>query len=160
MSSRVSTNTPRQSAPTQKAAGDLLQRKCACGTHTIGGGKCDERNRRQTLQRRTARAGLHAGAHEEAPPLGREVLRSSGHALDAGVRAFMEPRLGQDFSRVRVHTDNRAAESAAAVSALAYTLGRDIVFGSGQYTPETSAGRKLLAHELTHVIQQRGGSGL
>jgi hypothetical protein len=88
------------------------------------------------------------------------VLRSPGHALDEGVRSFMEPRFGQDFSRVRVRTDTRAAESAAAVSALAYTAGRDIVFGSGQYTPQTLAGRKLLAHELTHVIQQRGGGGL
>jgi hypothetical protein len=153
MSNRVSTNTPRQTAPTQKAAAGLLRRKCACGTHTIGGGKCDECNRRQTLQRRTARAGRQEGADEEAPRVVREVLRSPGHGLDAGVRAFMEPRFGQDFSRVRVHTDNRAAESATAVSALAYTVGRDIVFAGGRYAPHTPEGRSLLAHELTHVAQ-------
>ena len=66
----------------------------------------------------------------------------------------MEPRLGHDFSQVRVHTDRRAAESARAVNALAYTVGRDVVFGEGQYSPRTHSGQKLLAHELTHTIQQ------
>ena len=68
---------------------------------------------------------------------------------------LMEPRFGHDFSRVQVHTDAKAAESAQAVNALAYTVGRDVVFGSGQYTPGTHEGRKLIAHELTHVAQQR-----
>ena len=71
----------------------------------------------------------------------------------------MESRIGHDFSRVRVHTDSRAAESARAVGALAYTVGRDVVFGAGQYAPETRAGGHLLAHELAHTIQQQGGSG-
>jgi hypothetical protein len=66
----------------------------------------------------------------------------------------MEPRFGHDFSRVRVHTDARAAHSAMAVSALAYTSGRDIVFAKGQYAPGTEAGKRLLAHELAHVVQQ------
>jgi hypothetical protein len=77
-----------------------------------------------------------------------------GRPLDASVRAFFEPRFGQAFDQVRVHTDVRATESARAVNALAYTRGRDIVFGAGQYAPETMAGRRLLAHELTHVMQQ------
>ncbi len=72
----------------------------------------------------------------------------------------MEPRFGQDFSRVRVHTDSKAAESARAVNALAYTIGQEIVFGGGQYFPRSFAGRRLLAHELTHVVQQaHGGAG-
>ncbi|MGB9632210.1 MAG: DUF4157 domain-containing protein [Chloroflexaceae bacterium] len=88
------------------------------------------------------------------PPIVHEVLRSPGQPLDAETRAFMEPRFGHDFSRVRVHTDARAAESARAVNALAYTVGRDVVFGAGQYAPGASAGRRLLAHELAHVVQQ------
>jgi outer membrane lipoprotein SlyB len=71
----------------------------------------------------------------------------------------MEPRLGQDFSRVRVHTDERAAESARAVNAQAYTVGRDVVFGAGQYQPNSQSGAWLLAHELTHVAQQSGSDG-
>jgi hypothetical protein len=70
----------------------------------------------------------------------------------------MEPRFGQDFSEVRVHTDAKAEESARAVNALAYTVGRDVVFGAGQYAPGTSAGQQLLAHELTHVVQQAPGA--
>jgi hypothetical protein len=68
----------------------------------------------------------------------------------------MEPRFGHDFSRVRVHDDARAAESARAVNALAYTVGSDVVFGPNQYSPGTPEGRRLLAHELTHVLQQDG----
>ena len=83
-----------------------------------------------------------------------EALRTPGRPLDPAVRTLMEPRLGFDFSRVRVHTDGRAAESAEAVHALAYTVGEDVVFGAGRYSPETAAGRKLLAHELAHVVQQ------
>jgi hypothetical protein len=84
------------------------------------------------------------------------VLRSPGQPLDAATRVFMEPRFGHNFSRVRVHTDARAAESARAVGAAAYTVGYDIVFGEGQFEPGTRNGRQLLAHELTHVVQQRG----
>src|SRR5512134_563730 len=92
-----------------------------------------------------------------APPIVHEALRSPGQPLDAATRAFMEPRFGHDFSGVRVHTDARAAESARAVQALAYTVGRDIVFGDQRYSPQTSPGRRLLAHELTHTLQQRQG---
>ena len=83
-----------------------------------------------------------------------EVLQSSGQALDAQTRAQMEPRLGHDFSRVRIHTDARAAESAREVNALAYTMERDIVFNTGQYAPHSRAGQTLIAHELAHVVQQ------
>jgi len=87
-----------------------------------------------------------------------EVLRSPGRPLDRGTRARMEPRFGHDFSGVRVHTDARAAESARAVNALAYTVGPDIVFGAGRYMPSSTAGGRLLAHELAHVVQQSGAS--
>jgi hypothetical protein len=86
------------------------------------------------------------------------VLRSPGQPLDAETRAFMEPRFEHDFSAVRVHADPRASESARAVNALAYTVGRDVVFGRGQYNPASIAGRGLMAHELTHVIQQRSAA--
>ncbi len=72
----------------------------------------------------------------------------------------MEPRFAHDFSRVRVHTDSKAAESASAVNALAYTVGRYIVFGAGQYVRGTATGKRLLAHELTHTVQQERGAVL
>ena len=89
-----------------------------------------------------------------APPSVRSALHSPGRPLDAGPRAFMESRFRNDFSRVRIHTDPKAAESAREVNALAYTVGRDVVFGARQYAPQTSAGQSLLAHELAHVLQQ------
>ncbi|WP_371599786.1 DUF4157 domain-containing protein [Streptomyces sp. NBC_00564] len=78
-----------------------------------------------------------------------------GRPLDPVTRAFAEPLFGQDFSQVRVHTDEQAAQSARSLGALAYTVGRDIVFGGNQYQPQGSAGRSLIAHELAHVVQQR-----
>lgn len=90
----------------------------------------------------------------EAPSMAHEVLSSPGQPLDPATLAFFEPRFGHDFSKVRVHTDARAAESARMVSARAYTVGRDVVFADGQYDPDAEHGRRLLAHELTHVLQQ------
>jgi len=83
-------------------------------------------------------------------------LRGGGQPLFPSVRAYFESRFGFDFSQVRVHAGARAAESARTVNALAYTVGRDVVFGAGEYAPETQAGKQLLAHELVHIIQQRG----
>src|SRR5215218_7862079 len=182
----------------------LLQRKCACGQHTPGGGECEECRKKQTgtLQR----AAIRPSAMEEAPPIVHEVLRSPGQPIDPVAREALEPRFGQDFSRVRlrtggspgpqgrlavsrpddefeleaervaervtrgevsaettsrydlsgvrIHADAAAAESARAVGALAYTVGRDVVFAAGQYAPASAAGRNLLAHEPTHVVQQ------
>jgi len=91
------------------------------------------------------------------PPIVHESLRNAGRPLDAETQALMEPRFGHDFSNVRVHTDGRAAESAQAVNALAYTVGRDVVFDAGQYAPDTQIGKQLLAHELTHTLQQSRG---
>lgn len=91
-----------------------------------------------------------------APPIVNEVLNSAGQSLDAQSRGAMEQRFGHDFSRVRVHADTRAAESARAVDALAYTVGKSIVFGAGQFQPNSMHGQRLLAHELAHVVQQSG----
>jgi hypothetical protein len=88
--------------------------------------------------------------------VGTDGAHSGGQPLDAATRAFFEPRFGHSFANVRVHTDTRAGESAAAVRALAYTVGRNIVFGAGQYLPGTQTGQRLLAHELAHVVQQGG----
>ena len=90
-----------------------------------------------------------------APANVNDVTAAPGQPLDATTRAYFEPRFGSDFSKVRIHTERNAADSAQAVGARAYTVGRNIIFGAGQYAPSTTAGRKLLAHELTHVLQQR-----
>ena len=92
-----------------------------------------------------------------APPIVHEVLDSPGEPLDRATRASMEEQLGADFGRVRVHADDRAARSAEAVGAAAYTVGRDVVFGRGFYRPQTPEGRELLAHELEHAAQDAGG---
>lgn len=89
------------------------------------------------------------------PPIVHEALASPGRPLDPGTRLAMEDQLGQDLSGVRVHTDVVAARSAGAVAARAYTVGSELVFGRGRYAPHTADGRRLLAHELVHVLQQR-----
>ena len=94
----------------------------------------------------------------EAPPVVHDVLASAGQPLDAATREFFSARFGHDFANVRVHADAESAESARSVSALAYTVGSHVVFGVGQYSPGTRAGQELLAHELTHVVQQGGVS--
>jgi len=88
------------------------------------------------------------------PPIVNEVLRTSGKPLDPTTRTFMEAGFGHDFGHVRLHTDTKAAVSARAIDALAYTVGGDIAFADGKYQPGTAAGKRLLAHELTHVLQQ------
>ncbi|HEY6253926.1 MAG TPA: DUF4157 domain-containing protein [Candidatus Angelobacter sp.] len=96
---------------------------------------------------------------EQAPPIVQQVLRSPGRPLDAQARSFFEPRFGHDFSKVRVHSDERAAASAHAINARAYTAGQDLVFAGGQYAPSTRDGEQLLAHELAHVVQQENAAG-
>jgi hypothetical protein len=82
------------------------------------------------------------------------AIRSGGQPLPESVRSFFEPRFGHDFSKVRIHSDAQTAETALSVNARAFTIGRDVVFGAGQYTPGTPDGNRLLAHELTHAVQQ------
>lgn len=189
----------------------ILQRKCACGTQTIAGGKCDECEKKKgALQRKSS----NSSEISEVPPIVRQVLNSPGEPLDKSTRTFFESRFAHNFSkvpvtsapqqmshssltvgkptsvfeqeadraadsimlkgnsenkassrqggkfdlsRVRIHTDERAAASARAVNALAYTVGPNIVFGAGQFAPATNSGQHLLAHELTHVMQQSQG---
>jgi len=99
-------------------------------------------------------SGETAASAVAAPPVVQQVLQQPGQPLDTPTRAFMESRFGQDFGRVRVHTGGAAAQSAEAVNARAYTAGRDVVFNRGEYRPGTADGRRLLAHELVHTLQQ------
>lgn len=137
---------------TTPTTADLVQRKtCTCGRSVMTGRECaDCRKKRLTSQRWSA----NQAEPSAVPPIVYEVLGSPGQPLDVTARSFMEPRFGHDFSQVRVHTDAKAAESARAVNALAYTVGRDVVFGAGQYAPQTADGQRLITHELTHVVQQ------
>jgi hypothetical protein len=137
---------------TSMAAG--LQRKCSCGGSGGASGECAEcrqKKREQTMQRKA----VTTGAPAFAPPIVHEVLNSPGQPLDRDTRDFFERRLGYDLGTVRVHTDARAASSAQAVEAEAYTVGSEIVFRAGRFAPRTLQGGRLLAHELTHTLQQR-----
>lgn len=107
------------------------------------------------LRRSAVRGEPGDGSVNGVPPIVHEVLRSPGQPLDTSTRMYMQSRFDQDFNSVRVHTDARANASARAVSAAAYTVGRNVVFGVGQYAPQTLEGRHLLAHELAHTIQQQ-----
>ncbi|MBC8028989.1 MAG: DUF4157 domain-containing protein [Pyrinomonadaceae bacterium] len=142
--------------------GGLLQRKCACGGSAELSGECEGcSNQNLSIQRSTRNPEPGIRNSVSVPPIVNEVLRSQGQPLDAKTRAFMEQRFGHDFAHVRVHADTHAAQSAQAVNALAYTVGQHTVFAAGQYAPDTSAGKQILAHELTHTIQQRShGSGM
>lgn len=133
----------------------VIQRECACG------GTCSSCQAKEVVeedeptiaQRQPATFSSSGGDSDgEAPP-----SDSPGQPLDKATRDFMEPRFGHDFSDVRVHTDSRAADSAQALQANAYTTGRDIYFASGMYAPASQEGQHLLAHELTHTVQQENG---
>jgi hypothetical protein len=94
------------------------------------------------------------------PPIVRTALDAPAQALSPAARSYFEPRLGHDFSRVRIHTGTPAAQAARAVSAVAFTVGNDIVFGAGQYSTDSRSGARLLAHELVHVVQQSGATAV
>lgn len=96
----------------------------------------------------------NSNGETEVPSSVSKVLKSTGQHLDEGTRSFFEPRFGRDFSNVRVHTGSEASKSSDEINAHAYTLGNHIVFNSQKYTPDTDEGKRLLAHELTHVVQQ------
>ena len=118
----------------------------------------EEETRKKEDEPPVQRKAAARGGPSTVPPIVGEVLRTSGQPLDAGTRARMESRLGVDLSRVRIHADAQAARSAEAVDARAYTVGDDVVFASGEYSPRTADGQRLLAHELAHVVQQGGGA--
>ena len=139
---RVAEQVMRMPAPSETAGAvrsqpPKIQRKCA---------KCDDEQRLQMKE-------TPSGTPEVTPAVASRIqfLQGSGQPLSDSTRSFFEPRFGQDFSHVRVHND---AQTTEALNARAYTVSNNIVFGSGQYSPETSAGRQLLAHELAHTIQQ------
>jgi len=125
-----------------------VQRKCT---------ECEEKEAEGPALQRSA---TDSGPTASAPSIVQDVLRSPGQPLDASTRSFMEPRFGHDFSGVRIHTDKKASDSARSVNARAYTVGRDVVFGEAGYAPGSSEVRKLLAHELTHTIQQGASNSL
>lgn len=147
----------------------VLRRKCDCGQHT-GGGECEECKKKKSdkktsrdplLQRSTINGavasdrGRNGVVRNQVPSIVHEVLRSSGQPLDAVSRAYFEPRLGQDFSRVRVHVGAQAAASARAMNAVAYTVGRNVVLQDERFVSPSTVAHATLAHELVHVMQQR-----
>lgn len=127
---------------TTSARAPQVSRKCAA---------CEEEDRPLHAKRAPA-AGV--GDTTVAPDVAVRATQRGGEPLPLPVRSYFEPRFGHDLSRVRIHSDGEAATAANAVRARAFTMGRDIVFGSGEYAPTTEPGRRLLAHELVHVLQQ------
>lgn len=164
---RVADQVMRMAEPGPiNSAPSVLHRKCAtCKAGDTTCATCDEEEKVRRKESRGSPSGREKGPLSfpstaapggltSAPPIVHEVLGSSGQPLGTTERAFMEPRFGQDFSGVRVHTGAKAAESAAAVQARAYTVGNNIVFGGN----ESASDLPVLAHELTHVVQQNGAS--
>lgn len=147
---------PDQAIPASPSAvsntAAMAVRRCSCGGGS-GGSSCSKCNDEELRRKSDGPTPV-----SEAPAIVHEVLHSSGRPLDSATRSFFEPRFGHDFSGVRIHTGARAAESARQVNALAYTVGNNVVFRSDQFAPGTAHGRRLLAHELTHVVQQSGKS--
>lgn len=143
---------------TKFGAGDppRIQRMCAHCQNELEAprvqrlcSECEEQMHRRTNDR--SRRTPQVSAKLQSQIAG---LRGGGQPLGASTRKFFEPRFGRDFSDVRIHEGSKAAETARSVNALAYTTGRDIVFAPSQYSPGTERGKRLLAHELTHTIQQ------
>jgi hypothetical protein len=145
---------------------DRVMRKPASGagagscTCASGGQTCEECQKKEPDQagapptvRRIAESSASTSDASAAPSIVAQTLGGAGRPLEASTRADMEGRFGRDFGDVRIHVDHSAAKSAAAIDALAYTAGNQIVFGQGRYAPQTDAGRRLLAHELAHVEQ-------
>jgi hypothetical protein len=141
MSARARLAQSRPARP--RGIGLQLHRRCSSCGHAAAGARCTKCRHGAT----------------PVPGIVRDVLRAHGEPLHGPVRAEMEQRFGRDFSGVRVHSDERANASAAAVDALAYTVREHVVFGRGGYAPGTPAGRALLARELTHVVQQSASNG-
>ncbi|MEN8228454.1 MAG: DUF4157 domain-containing protein [Bacteroidota bacterium] len=118
-----------------------IQRMCS---------ECEEEEKAQRKEK------IPGGNSHEAPSIVHDAIESGGKSIDKGTRTDMEYRMGYDFSKVRIHTGSLATKSADSINALAYTSGNHIVFNNGQYAPNTSNGKRLLAHELTHIVQQNG----
>jgi Domain of unknown function (DUF4157) len=125
-----------------KPASNIIQRNCSA---------CEEEDKNVQMKGKTSTIGGIS-----APSVVHEAINTGGQSLDAGTRSFMEARFGYDFGNVRVHDDSLAHQSSHEINALAYTHANHVAFAAGQYKPDTDTGKRLLAHELTHVIQQEG----
>src|SRR5262245_3444277 len=148
---RVAGEVMRMTGPPEPQRPFRVQRlctECEDGLHRVA---TEETEKEQTLQRSAAG---QSSAGDPSAGAYAEIQKTSGQPLPDSVRDFFEPRFGRDFRGVQIHTGPGAAESAQAVRARAYTMGQNIVFGAGEFAPETTAGRSLLAHELTHTVQQ------
>src|SRR6185436_7819135 len=119
---------------------NIVNRKCAA---------CEE-------EEKIHRKESSSDSTSAAPSIVHDVLSAGGRSMDSETRSFMEPRFNYDFSKVKIHDNDLAAKSASSINALAYTSGNNVVFNSGQYNTNSDSGKRLLAHELTHVVQQRG----
>lgn len=127
------------------------KRRCSSGGHPCA--KCAEEKEKLNIQRK---ADASAVSDSSVPDNFMSSL-GVGQPLEKTTRDYFEPRFGMDFSQIRVHTGSKAEASASSINAHAYTLGNNMVFGRGQYQPQTLQGKRLLAHELTHTMQQQGG---
>jgi hypothetical protein len=129
----------------------LVQRQCHCQDEELAQRKCPCQEEENLVQPKS-----DGRPAQSTPEFAGRVgaMRGSGRPLPADVRSFFEPRFGHDFGAVRVHAGSAADEAARAVHARAFTVGNDVAFAAGEWSPETAAGKRLLAHELTHVVQQ------
>ena len=143
---RVADAVIRGDAAKITSGGEGVQRMCA---------GCEEEQRREEDAGAIVQAKFASGSSAQPASLA-QPLSTGGVPLPAGLRGFYEPRLGTDLGDVRVHTGPEAADSARRFNASAYTFGTHVVFGAGQYEPDSRRGRHLLAHELAHVVQQSG----
>jgi Domain of unknown function (DUF4157) len=153
---RVADQVMRMAEPAPiGSAPSTTQRKCA--VCEAGGATCPKCQEGERLRRKEK----PGHAPQATPAIHSQIaaLWGGGQPLPPSVRAFFEPRFGRDFSQVRVHTDARAAHSAQALRARAFTVGREVVFGSGHHSRDTGEGRRLWAHELAHTLQQSGSQG-
>jgi hypothetical protein len=141
-------------------SGDAWEQEADRMAESVISGNQTHTNLSPKHDRMLNRSAVHPGTHpgDNVPSVVHETIHAAGRPLDPTVRTFMEDRFAYDFSQVRIHDDRQAAESAYQVNALAYTVGRDIVFNAGQYAPGNLTGQRLLAHELTHVVQQTAGN--
>ncbi len=150
-----SSATPQESHP-------LLQLQRSIGNQAVLRllrARADRLEAQEHSRLQTKHVGPSDAGPIAAPPIVNEVLASTGQPLDASTRAFFEPRFGHDFSKVQVHSGPIAEQSTRDVNSKAYTVGNDIVFGAGAFNPQTQDGRRLMGHELTHVVQQSGANG-
>ena len=153
MSAGVQTKV--QAGPAQSftpAGTGLLQRECTLSNTPGLVGERSKRDEEELTPQRSPAPVVQNIVYE--------AIRSPGKPLDSNMRIFMESGFGYDFSQVKVHDNSLAAESAQALNANAFTVGQHIVFGAGQYTPNSSLGQRLLAHELTHVVQVGDYTGM